>query len=81
MNKEAADVFHSDDYQKARVWWGDELSHNEQRRFAKKHLDPYQVEMLLGSTAIYTSKKTWFELVIAVWKKETNNNQYSIGGL
>ena len=41
-------------YSEAEKWWGNDLSLNEQKEYAKKHLLSFEYDELLGSTAQYS---------------------------
>ena len=57
-------------YSEAQRWWGNDLSLNEQKQFAKKHLLSFQYEELLGDTAKYSTAKRYDEFVNEIWEKE-----------
>lgn len=49
--------------------WFRGLSLNEQKLYAKTLLETYKYDMLLGSTAQYTSYKRWNELHVELYDK------------
>lgn len=59
----------------ARNWWSNELSINEQKEFANKHLLNFEVSALIGSTAKYATLKYWNKLITKVWEAEVNNTK------
>lgn len=59
-----------DDFTMAMKWWGNDLSLNEQKEIAAKHLLNFEYDMLMGNTAKYTSRNKWRSLIVRVWDKE-----------
>jgi hypothetical protein len=57
------------DFQHASNWFNGTLSINEQRTFAKKHLDEVQ-HTCFTSYFKYVSNKYYQECIIQIWQKE-----------
>lgn len=49
--------------------WLRSLSINEQKRIANECLASYEVDMLIGSTAKYTSIQKWNQLHVKLYKR------------
>lgn len=54
----------------ARNWWHNNLSINEQKIFANKHLANFEISMLTGSAAEYTSVDKYNEIIVKIWEAE-----------
>jgi hypothetical protein len=52
----------------AKIWFRS-LSINEQKLIANEHLATYEVSMLIGDTAKYTSVQKWNQLHIKLYKR------------
>jgi len=59
-----------DDFTMAMKWWGNDLSLNEQKEIAAKHLLSFEYAMLMGNTAKYVRPNKWSSLIVKVWDKE-----------
>lgn len=66
----AADGIDISDLGKAKDWWHNTLSINEQKEFAKKHLLSFEYSALMGSTAQYSSRDKMNEYILKIWKGE-----------
>jgi SAM-dependent methyltransferase len=54
----------------ANNWWRHTLSMNEQNTFAKKYLQNYEVDALIGSTAQFASADYHYKLITKIWRRE-----------
>jgi hypothetical protein len=54
--------------------WFRSLSINEQKLFANEHLAKYEVDMLIGDTAKYTSVQKWNQLHLKLYKRFLKEN-------
>lgn len=57
-------------YSEAQKWWGNDLSLNEQKEYAKKNLESYEYEELLGSTSQYSKQSRSQKFINEIWEKE-----------
>jgi len=72
-------------YTEAEKWWGNDLSLNEQKEFAKKHLMSFEYNELLGNTAQYSKAGRRKKFITEIWEKEGSPKSvikgiYSEGG-
>ena len=72
-------------YTEAEKWWGNDLSLNEQKEYAKKHLQSFEYDELLGSTAQYSKRDRRQKFINEIWEKEGSPKSvleglYSNGG-
>jgi hypothetical protein len=54
--------------------WFRGLSLNEQKEYANKYLASFEVSMLIGDAAKYTSKKKWDEIHCKLFENYQKNN-------
>ena len=57
-------------FSEAEKWWGNDLSLNEQKDYAKKHLLSFEYSELMGSTAQYSNYERWKKFITKIWEKE-----------
>lgn len=57
-------------YTEAEKWWGNDLSLNEQKEYAKKHLQSFEYDELLGSTSQYSKRDRRQKFINEIWEKE-----------
>lgn len=57
----------------ANDWWSNKLSINEQKGFAKKHLENYEYSALMGSTSSHSSHDYKQKLIDKVWNAEKSD--------
>lgn len=57
-------------HSEAEKWWGNDLSLNQQKEYAKKHLLSFEYEELIGNTAQYSKKGRRQEFINKIWEKE-----------
>lgn len=72
-------------YTEAEKWWGNDLSLNEQKEYAKKHLKSFEYSELLGDTAKYSKRGRRQKFINEIWEKEGSPKSileglYSNGG-
>ena len=60
-------------------WWGNDLSINEQKMLAKKHLLSFQYNELMGNTAQYSNAKRRNEFINEIWEKEGKPESVIVG--
>lgn len=73
-------------YSEAEKWWGNDLSLNEQKEYAKKHLASYEYDELLGTTSQYSKRERRQKFINKIWEKHGSpksvlNGLYSDGGV
>lgn len=54
----------------ARKWWGNDLSLNEQKKYAKKHLHNFEYSELMGSTSQYSNLNRFEKFINKIWEGE-----------
>lgn len=57
-------------YTPAQKWWGNDLSLNEQKELAKKHLHNYEYDELMGSTARFSTGRRRNYFIEKIWEAE-----------
>jgi 8-oxo-dGTP diphosphatase len=57
-------------YTEAEKWWGNDLSLNQQKEYAKKHLKSFEYDELLGSTSQYSKRDRRQKFINQIWEKE-----------
>lgn len=58
------------EYTEAEKWWGNDLSTNEQKEYAKKHLENFEYSELMGSTSKYSTASRRKKFINEIWEKE-----------
>lgn len=73
-------------YSEAEKWWGNDLSLNEQKEYAKKHLASFEYDELLGTTSKYSTRERRQKFINEIWEKQGSPKSvlkglYSDGGV
>ncbi|MDD3875414.1 MAG: hypothetical protein PHT69_02220 [Bacteroidales bacterium] len=58
------------EYTEAEKWWGNDLSLNEQKEYAKKHLENFEYSELMGSTSQFSTASRRKKFITEIWEKE-----------